>query len=642
MKKTVITIVAMAFAALPLSVQADWHEPYTRSRIFWDNATRKTVFKSGWYPRLTELADGRLMAVAESSGINYAFSTDKGNTWSESMKLVGNTNNVPNCVPDLIQLADGTIIVAYNPRPNSPYTEDRPYGIRCKRSTDNGKTWSDEINVYDAACYPEAGCWEPYMMQLPSGEVQLYYADEGPYTETTEQQISMCRSFDSGQTWSAPQKVSFRAGFRDGMPSAVLLHDGETIALAFEDNGWTNGGDFLPTIVTCPLSVNWHDYWADTSSEHRWQAVDYSFCTRYEGGAPYLRVLPWGETIISHQGTGNGISKSAMIVYVGDEDAKYFRGATMPFGTDNSLWNGLAVIDTGTVVAIGGMSGRSDMIKGRAIRQFQAPFSHPVVDGKQTLNEGYGFANATQMLLGHSSDKVRFTADFAYDNDSLYFTTRISDTTPHLLANSYGDGVTFFIDCNYASDKYPVDGIHRILFRRDGNMVCYKGQTAKNRWGTNTLPNVHYVVNSADRYYIVEAAIPWKDLGFASAPVTQKMRVNVMLQDNQDGGNVPVISMMPDAQRDASWTWMDFVLLEPDPTGVYDVKDNGNDISVKYDKGELRVSGNAVKTEIFSVDGRKLATYTENRFGAPAGDGIVILRITTDKGAVVTRKMLLV
>lgn len=642
MNKTLLSVVTAVLALLPLSMQADRHDPYTSSRIFWDNSTRKTVFKSGGYPRLIQLADGRLMAAVESSGINIAFSSDKGNTWSDATKIVSNTNNIPNCVPDLVQLADGTIIVAYNPRPSEPYTEDRLFGIRCKRSTDNGKTWSDEIFVNDASYTFSDGCWEPFMMQLPSGEVQLYFADEGPYLTSSEQQISMCRSFDSGQTWSKAQKVSFRAGYRDGMPSAVILHDGETIALAFEDNGWSGVNDFLPTIVTCPLATNWNNYWVSGTSSNRWRAIDSDYSPSYKGGAPYLRVLPWGETILSFQGHGSGQETLAMFAYVGDEEAKHFKAVTMPFGTDNSLWNALAVIDTGTVVAIGGMSGRIDMIKGRAVRQFEAPFGHPVINGKLTYNKGYLFNNATQMILGHSSDKVRFTADFAYDNDSLYFISRISDITPNLLANSYGDGITFFIDCNYASDKYPVDGVYRIMFRRDSTMVSYQGQTSKNKWGTSPLSGVHYVVNNAKKYYIVEAAIPWKSLGFATAPTNQKMRVNVMLQDNQDGGNTPVTSMMPDAKRDASWTWMDFVLLPPDPTGIDNIKADSNNVKVTFNNGKVSISGNAVKTEVFSTDGRKFAVYNENHFDKPAYDGIVILRITTDSGAVVTRKLMLI
>ena len=41
------------------------------------------------------------------------------------------------------------------------------------------------------------GCWEPAMLQLPVGEIQLFFSDEGIYTKTDEQNISMLRSFDN-------------------------------------------------------------------------------------------------------------------------------------------------------------------------------------------------------------------------------------------------------------------------------------------------------------------------------------------------------------------------------------------------------------------------------------------------------------
>ena len=52
-------------------------EPYSGSRIFWDTASRRTVFSGGGYARIIELQDGRLMAVCESGGIKIAFSQDK-------------------------------------------------------------------------------------------------------------------------------------------------------------------------------------------------------------------------------------------------------------------------------------------------------------------------------------------------------------------------------------------------------------------------------------------------------------------------------------------------------------------------------------------------------------------------------------
>lgn len=141
MRRTLLlALTSLTLLSMPSATLAARHEPYKGSRIFWDNATRKTVFSSGGYARIIQLKDGRLMATCESKGIVIAFSTDKGSTWSSPTTIVNNTNNVPNCVPDLVQLSDGTIVVGYNPRPSTPYTEDRRFGIRCKRSTDNGKT----------------------------------------------------------------------------------------------------------------------------------------------------------------------------------------------------------------------------------------------------------------------------------------------------------------------------------------------------------------------------------------------------------------------------------------------------------------------------------------------------------------------
>lgn len=564
-RKLLLTFIVTTLLSVSLPSYSAWHQPYKGSRIFWDNSTRKTVFQSGGYARIIQLQDGRLMAACENNGIDIAFSKNKGGIWSAAKKIVTNTNNVPNCTPDLIQLKDGTIVVGYNPRPSRPYTEDRRFGIRCKRSTDNGRTWSDEIFVNDASYTFEDGCWEPSFLELPSGELQLYFADEGPYTTSDEQQISMCRSFDGGKTWTGAQKVSFRAGDRDGMPSAILLQDGKTIALAFEDNGWSGIDNFIPTIATCPLETNWNNYWAKTNSQCRWKAVDYRYCPLRRGGAPYLRKLPWGETIMSHQGeNGNGVnmSKQQMWVYVGNEKAKNFKAMSEPFGTDNSLWNSLAVIDTGTVVAVGSMSGRIDMIKGRALRQLSAPYGHPKVDGKHTMNEGYYIGDATQMILGHSADKVQFTADFAYDGDSLYFITQVSDVTQHPLTSAYSDGVTLFLDTKYASDEYPVTGMYRLFFKLTGDIVTYEGSSKKRRWVSSKLTGLRSMVKTLKKLYTIEAAIPWKSLGYDKAPEGHLMRANIMMHDNRTGGDEVIYCMLPDARRDASWSWMDFAVLK--------------------------------------------------------------------------------
>ena len=626
-----------------LSVLAERRDPSKNSRIFWDTATRKTVFTSGGYSRIIELQDGRLMACCESNGIDIAFSSNKGSSWTSPEKIVTNQNNVPECVPDLIQLTDGTIIVAYNPRPATPYTEDRRFGIRCKRSTDNGKTWSDEIFVNDASYTFNDGCWEPSLIQLPSGEVQLYFADEDPYTSNNDQQISMCRSYDGGQTWTTAQKVAYRQGYRDGMPSAILLQDGETIAIAFEDNGW-GYGDFVPTVAICPLATNWNNYWVPGTSSNRWRAVNYDISPLATGGAPYLRKLPWGETIISHQ-SGYGEGAMQMWVYVGNEQAKDFRAMSAPFSigsNDQALWNSLAVIDTGVVVAVAGIGGHIEMEKGYPVRQIEAPYGKPTVNGRITRNEGYLKPMATQMILGRLNG-TRFASDFAYNEDSLYFVCRVSDTTPYPLHSSYSDGVTLQLDANYASDYYPVDGIHRIFFRTDSAISSWHGDNERKAWVKDTLQGINYHVTITKTYYVIEAAIPWKSLGTEPADY-KMMRVNVMLQNNTDGTTSVQRESIPDANYNRSYTWMDFLLLpNPKSTDISRVNNSASGLTVKSADGRVSVSSVTPVSHlgVYDLTGRKIAESHSAEVSLRDYYGLVLVKVSLANGTTATRKIII-
>ena len=503
------------------------------------------------------------MACTESGGIKIAFSSD-GKVWSRPVRIAEDSNNTPVCVPDLIQLFDGTIVVAYNPRPSVPYTDDRRFGIRCRRSTDNGKTWSDEIYVHDASHTFEDGCWEPSMLQLPSGELQLYFADEGPYTSSGEQQISMCRSLDGGETWGKAEIISFRKGSRDGMPVPALLSDGKTIAVAIEDNGWQGFDSFVPTIVTCPLQTNWHGFWADGGSDSRWKAIDYEYCPRALGGAPYLRVLPWGETVLSHQ-SDYGAGRNQMWIYVGDEKAQGFKAMSAPFPlseSDNALWNSIAVIDTGVVVAFGGINGHDEIIKGYPVRILQAPRAMPCVDGIQSPDEGYLRPDASQIHLGTQTGTF-FTADLAYDRQSLYFTASVEDQTQYPKAEDpLCDGITLYIDTRNLCETLPTEGIYKISLRLDGTVWFFQGASADWELVRRKRRRVKLGISREASRYILEAAIPWKDLGFGKAPVGKAMRANVELTDRRsEHPSDYVVEMLPDATATSSWTWMELRLL---------------------------------------------------------------------------------
>ncbi|MCS2364680.1 sialidase family protein [Bacteroides thetaiotaomicron] len=235
-------------------------EPVDGVRIGWDYGTIRQLATRGGYPRSIRLQDNTVVAVYENYDTGYEMrcSTDEGSTWGDPVILFpihSITNdkgtariNIANS--EIIQLANGDLLAACNYRPQTP--EITPFAIAVRRSTDNGVTWSDPQIIYEAEPRFSDGCWEPSFLQLPNGEVQVYFANEGPYTHSNEQEISMMTSVDNGKTWGGYKTVCFRAGSRDGMPVSKVV--GDEIVCVIEDCGFVT---FKPYTVRTKLSDNW-------------------------------------------------------------------------------------------------------------------------------------------------------------------------------------------------------------------------------------------------------------------------------------------------------------------------------------------------------------------------------------------------
>ncbi|MGC4234410.1 MAG: sialidase family protein [Niabella sp.] len=351
--------------------------------IKWDKASLVKVASPpagkpyAGYARLIELGDGRLLCVYEADGgIWQVISNDRGKSWQGARVIAEKEDGINMAAPDILPLRNGHLLLMYNPR---PYNIDpsRRFAIRVKISLDNGAIWGDEKEIYKAGHQFENGCWEPSAIQLPDGTIQLYFANERIYTTSDEQNISMLTSTDNGQTWSKePKIISFRAGKRDGMPVPLLLKGDQRIAVAIEDNGFVN---FKPYIVTNTLEENWKaTVLAD--SPNRIYAMAHPVSNEVYAGAPYLRQLSTGETILSYQGTENRTSNllgnAVMKVMVGDDLAGNFDGRTEPFAIPqgkNGLWNSISVLKDDTIVALTSTNGLSNgpvevwMIKGKLV-----------------------------------------------------------------------------------------------------------------------------------------------------------------------------------------------------------------------------------------------------------------------------------
>lgn len=329
--------------------------------IEWDSASCHFVC-SGVYARIKPIDKSFAMVYSAGPSALIRFSHDNCKSWgAASVVAQAEGYNYTNC--EILQLQNGTILYMWNARPAKAQL---PFKIMYSLSHDGGKSWTQAQDLYVASTKFQDGCWEPVALQLPDGEVQIYFANEYPYTSSDEQEISLMRSHDNCATWSRAEKISFRSGSRDGMAVPIYLPHSKEIAIAIEDNGIR--GRFKPVIVR--TTENWHDGDVSAADPRREEAIcatEKLHDTIY-AGAPYLIRLGKSHTLLSIQSTegrkGGNERYANMQVYVGDHNARHFHNRTTPMPdlppNGNALWNSITQIDDKHVIAVMSVSGMPD------------------------------------------------------------------------------------------------------------------------------------------------------------------------------------------------------------------------------------------------------------------------------------------
>lgn len=311
------------------------------------------------YPRIKKMADGRFIMFYHRSQYGahiWCCTSDDLKTWSAPQQIYkatsvqvkypdGKTKNETRSFvnPDAVVLPNGDVLMVCSYRATSGYNYGLDCGLSFLRSTNNGKSWGQPLDV------PVGPNWEAYMLVLPDGTIQCYFTDAIPQTRNSG--TAMIVSTDNGKTWSAKKRVcqQYKYDYRtenadkkqyngqkiytDQMPCFRVLNDGKTIL------GWLEARLENPTPADCAVSGDYNSScmmslvrnhsleWADLGSDGSYLTTKMVGPSDREtnvmkGAGGYVATFPSGEVLISC-----GLN-SLMSIKVGNVTGTAWRGGS--------------------------------------------------------------------------------------------------------------------------------------------------------------------------------------------------------------------------------------------------------------------------------------------------------------------------
>ncbi len=483
------------------------------------------------YPRIKKMANGNYIMFFHNNQIGascyYAYSQDL-KLWSAKGKIFsnysitdskGNANERRFSNSDGLVLSNGDILVVASYRANEGY-KDLPLdaGLVMSRSTDNGARWSTPISIYQGVN------WEPYLLQLPSGEIHCYFTDSSRTNiEGTDTGTAMIVSKDNGKTWtpgfgSVPFYVirtkhvkNGNTYFNNQMPSVIKLNGSNELAAALE----ANIGSYNISFAYSGEDGEWE--YLKVNEEGPIDRHDSAF----EGSAPYLVQFPSGETVVSYN------KSSTYYMKMGDAKARNFAGKPYAPFPGKGFWGTLERIDEHQL--LGAMPNTADGII------MLAPFilNHRITAARRNIKvdgDNSEWNNTDHALFVGDKSQAQGTLRCTFDNDNVYFLVEVLDKSI-----SKDDYATIYISPVTENGKLTNEAC-RIRVSHDGlrSSDVYSGSWT----GANLNISVGAafqgtVFNSYDEDYgyIVEIAIPRSKLNVKSGEIL----VNFSIFDSQGG-----------------------------------------------------------------------------------------------------------
>ncbi len=388
-----------------------------------------------YYPRLKLMADGNYILFYQEGNhgdtIYYITSSDLEN-WSAPTELFVHEEqkDIKYATCDAVVLDNGEILAVCSYREGSDYDE-KPHlnGIVMKKSSDNAKTWSEQKKIYVGTT------WEPYPMQLSTGEVQVYFTNTTCYYNTAVADAStgtaMVRSLDRGATWTGDLSVPYSAQivsqtptrvsagqqlYSDQMPVGIELLGSKKLMLALETR-LDKEGNYRISLSYSP------DNWAKPLAVNE-QGPTEKQSKAWTGAAPYLRQFISGEVVCAY--TRKGLLSYRMLDF---EGKKYSGTEYQPFdGISGSYWGAVELIGSHTLVGIG-----------ESFNKVTITRTENTIDyGKLNLNHAIAAAKMTPNLDG--------AADDWKTNDEALFIGSMSQAQASVRAAQSDKGICFMVE----------------------------------------------------------------------------------------------------------------------------------------------------------------------------------------------------
>ena len=515
------------------------------------------------YSRIVKLADGSYILTAHDSysggngsTVYWATSQDLVH-WTPQGKLFASRSVVNARGQEATRLytngfgkvlSNGDVLMFASFRTTGTYSFWKwryDQGIEMRRSTDNGKTWSEPYEVY------RGPNWEAIMLEDGDGELELYFSESRPWISGSHSGTSMVRSTDGGRTWlpglgKEPYRVIRHTWydahqdkwlFTDQMPGLIILNDSKCKAGVFESaHDYPVGGsvNFCISFAWSPEDGNWNYIEGEEKDgtgldvkTAKVGPVDRKIDV-WNGSAPSLLQFPSGETVVSYG------QDWYQWLRIGDSRARNFGDAGKYLPAKGS-WS--SILLDGTHELITHMRNSTDgknvgvILCKLALNHRIAASSHKVViDGGNS-----DWVNADDALFAGSKCQAQATLRCAADADNIYFLVECRDDNV-----SKDDYVQLFIAPSDAAKLNAQTLRVKVGLNGLRNQGVYAGNWIEKDFGANAVVRYDATLSDAsdvDNGWLAEICVPRSSVKV----VDGKVKVNLALFD-MEGGEDAIVS----------------------------------------------------------------------------------------------------